>query len=686
MSSWWLAAAPEIGLFCLLLAGAAGLALALYPLLPRLPQLRSYKDSAAPLLDALPKAQFAGAALAFLCLEASLLHNDFSVAYVQANSHTDLPLPYKISALWGAHEGSLLLWILLLAVWTLAAPKSDAADKLPARSLLGAVTCAFIAFTALTSNPFARLLPLAPDIGSDLNPLLQHPGLAVHPPLLYAGYTGTALAFALGLGMLASGRFGRTELLRLRAAALLPLSLLTAGIALGSWWAYQELGWGGWWFWDPVENLSVLPWLAMAALLHSCTSTLASGSRQRDLRLGLTLAVLGFPLAVLGAFMVRSGLLISVHSFSSDPSRGLFLLLLLALITVPAVLLLLARLPQTSGTPRPFSAREALLLAAATLMLLAAATILLGTLYPLLYEVLTGERAALGAPWYERVLAPVFILTLLGLALAPLSRWGKPWRLPPRAGWWAAAGGALGMLLPLAYSGQWLWRDSALCGLCGVAFAWLSYAALRRLGWLQPGLPQALQPAPPVRWRMWLAHFGALLAIVGATLQGGLGDQREVLIAVGEQLETPVGTLHFARVEQVETRNYSGERMVFELVRNGGGSLYLYPEKRTYAARRQVLTEAAIERVGVGDLYLAVGRRDDSGAWSLRVHYKPFMDLLWFGILLMVLAMAWPRSLRWIGSGAGTDKIAGGQQAKTDQAGQAGKAGKKTSGAAGRAQ
>ena len=402
----------------LLLAGAAGLLAALVPL-----RLRT-DPSARALLGPLALVQLIGCTLAFASLWVSLLADDFSVLHVQANSHSDLPVGYKLAALWGAHEGSLLLWVLLLAIWGLASPVTGA---LPARSVLGAITAAFIAFTALTSNPFERLLPLPPTAGADLNPLLQHPAMAIHPPLLYAGYTGMALCFALALSALVEGRFDRPAALRMRTGVLVPLALLTAGIALGSWWAYQELGWGGWWFWDPVENLSALPWLTAIALLHLLRSALSS-AELRDSSRCLILAVLCFPLAVMGAFMVRSGLLVSVHSFSSDPSRGLFLLLLLGLISVPALALLL-RIPATRTRERHLTSREAFSLLAATLAALAALTLLLGTLYPLLYEIVTGERATVGAPYFELVLSPLALIGVIALLLVPFSGWRRPLQL-----------------------------------------------------------------------------------------------------------------------------------------------------------------------------------------------------------------------------------------------------------------
>ncbi|MGI9345045.1 MAG: cytochrome c-type biogenesis CcmF C-terminal domain-containing protein [Gammaproteobacteria bacterium] len=646
------------------------------------------QESLVYLYRALSAVQLTGALVAFVCLEILLLTDDFSVAYVQANSHTDLPLVYKIAALWGAHEGSLLLWVLLLAAWALWLPMDDAASPMPARSVMAGIICLFTFFTVLTSNPFVPLLPLAPLVGSDLNPLLQHPALAIHPPILYAGYTATALLFALAVQALASGQWGSTLTPQMSVRSRVSLGLLTAGISLGSWWAYQELGWGGFWFWDPVESLSLLPWFLVAALVH----TLASGRVPRAIApaisWSLVLAILCFPMAVLGAFMVRSGLLISVHSFASDPSRGLFLLALLAVIAVPALLLLLraARLKTRTGPPRHEAqvlySRGALLLWAALAFTVFEAVVLLGLLYPLGYEVFTGRKATLGAPYFETVLFPLAVATALGLTVALDSKWfasvsartgvqgASHWIAKGKWVWiWLVLWGVMVLIYSRGYDQT---QGGGVFSQDGVVLAWIAllltfllmafrsllrYLIFQWQGSMRQVAAQSsagISTRVPFRWRMWIAHTAVILCALGASLQGVMGQRQEVLIAVGEQLETQVGRLVFNDLNETFAPNYRGQLAHFSLYTFAGTQVDLYPEKRLYLARGQVLTEVAVAQVAWGDFYLALGAAETDGRWPLRIHYKPFMWLLWLGLGLLAIGLILPNSWgKWLGNQIG---------------------------------
>lgn len=621
--------APELGRLSLILACITGLCLCALAL----PQLSRRLPAAvfARLPRTLCAVQLAACAAAFLLLEIALVSDDFSLAYVQTNSHTDLPLFYKMAALWGAHEGSLLLWVLLLALWCLLAPERPGA-ALPPTAALGAICASFAAFTLLTSDPFARLLPLPPLQGADLNPVLQHPALAVHPPILYAGYTAMSVPFALALAGLtvaqAPQRFGAEPARQMQPWALIALGLLTAGIALGSWWAYQELGWGGWWFWDPVENLSTLPWLCAVALVHALA---IAKKRSSDYGWCLLLAVLGFPLAVLGAFIIRSGLLVSVHSFSNDPGRGLFLLVLLAAISLPAVLLLL-RSPSVRARPRPLTSRETLLLVCGALMMLTAAIILLGTLYPLLYEAFTGERAAVGAPYYQAVLLPLFLTGVAVMAAVPLSRWGRRPRLPSGGAPVLAGSALLGAVVPFAFGGEFSVQTASVALMSAALTSVLGLLLVRAL-YGESSVRQELK----AHWRMTLAHTGAVTIALGALWQGSLGVQREVLISPGQTLQTPVGELLLEHVRRIEGGNYRADQASFLLL-GTEPPIRLRPEKRLYIARDQLLSEAAITRIGAGDLYLNLGQKGEDGSWSLRLHYKPLIGLIWLGAAVISLA------------------------------------------------
>ncbi|KAB7627489.1 heme lyase CcmF/NrfE family subunit [Alkalilimnicola sp. S0819] len=577
--------------------------------------------------------------LAYLALTWAFLQDDFSVAYVAQNSNTALPWYYQIAAVWGAHEGSLLLWVLILAAWGAAVsffsrslPRVFAARVL---GVLGLVSVGFLLFTILTSNPFARLLP-APAEGRDLNPLLQDPGLIAHPPLLYMGYVGFSVAFAFAVAALLGGRLDATWARWSRPWTTVAWLFLTAGISLGSWWAYNELGWGGWWFWDPVENASFMPWLVGTALMHSLAVTEKRGAFRSWTVL---LAIFAFALSLLGTFLVRSGVLTSVHSFASDPERGVFILLLLMLVIGGSLLLYAWRAPRVSvGADFQMVSRETALLLNNVLLTVAAATVLIGTLYPLFMDALGMGKISVGPPYFESVFVPLMIPLVLLLGVGPLLRW-KGDRLS-RLGLAFGIAALLAVLIGVLVAAWWV--PGGLASALGVALAlWITVSSLQSL-WERVRNKRrplrALAGIPAGIWGMVLAHLGMAMFIVGVTLVSNLELERDVRLAPGESVTLAGYDYRFDGVSRVEGPNYTARRGHVMVSRDGEHIAELWPEKRTYRVQQSPMTDAAID-VGVfRDLYVALGEPlGEQGAWSLRVHYKPFVRWIWGGTVLMVL-------------------------------------------------
>ncbi len=572
--------------------------------------------------------------LAFGLLIWSFVTSDFSVALVTANSHTFKPLAYKIAGAWGNHEGSMALWCLVsigfaaAGAWRLRTGRREFEAK--ALGIQGGISVGSLVYLLFASNPFLRLDP-APLQGNGLNPLLQDPGLAIHPPMLYLGYVGFSFVFALAAAGLIEGRIDRDWAKATRPfvlAAWVPLSL---GIALGSYWAYYELGWGGWWFWDPVENASLMPWLLGAALLHSIVVTEKRGGFAAWTVL---LAVLAFCFSILGAFLVRSGVLTSVHAFAIDPLRGSLLLAGLMAYGGAALALFAWRAPVLKGGPDwQFVSREGALMANNLVFFVATITVLLGTIFPLLAEA-TGRQMSVGMPYFNLTFAPIMALLLVGLPLVQGWSWGAA---TPKLHWMrgVSVGAGIGVLVLLA-----LWRMKLPLGAgVGVALGlWLVYGAGRELVRRAVTLPRIF--ALPARvWGMSLAHLGIGLFVIGAVVQTSGRYEQTVALQAGQSVEVAGWAVTLEDVRSAEGPNWYADRATLT-ARKGSASARLLPEKRYYPAARMPTTETAIHKTGFGDLYTALGDRrevDGKTIWTFRIYYNPLIDLIFFGVFLMAL-------------------------------------------------
>jgi len=626
---------PELGQILLILALLVALLQAVVPLAGAQRGHLPWMAVARP--AALVQLALVGGAFAILTW--AFVHQDFSVAYVAENSNSLLPPIYRYSAVWGAHEGSLLLWTLVLALWSAAVALCS--RQLPAHvvarvlGVMALISLGFLAFLLFTSNPFARLLPAAAE-GGDLNPLLQDPGLVIHPPMLYAGYVGFSVPFAFAIAALLEGRLDARWLRWSRPWTNIAWALLTVGIALGSWWAYYELGWGGWWFWDPVENASFMPWLAGAALLHSQAVTEKRGSFGGWT---LLLAIAAFSLSLLGTFLVRSGVLTSVHSFAADPSRGLFILIFLALVIGGSLLLYAVRAPGLGPAEddprRGFAAtsRETLLLANNLLLACACAMVLLGTLYPLLADALGMGKLSVGPPYFGTLFLVLMAPLVILLPFGPLTRWQRdqPSRL-------------LALLLPWAVlallAGGLAWacapQGRIKTALGVAAAAWVLLGTLR-FAWMRIRSAAPGQRLTAEMTGMLLAHSGVAVFLAGALLVESLSVQREVALAPGQQLQIGGYQLRFDGLDQRQGPNYTADRAHLSILRGHREIGALAPEKRRYASGGQVMTEAAIRPRLSGDVYVALGEPLGGDAWAVRAHVKPFVRFIWLGALLMAL-------------------------------------------------
>ena len=577
------------------------------------------------------QAQFVFVAFAFGVLAWSFAQGDFSIQYVAQHSNSKLPLEYRLAAVWGGHEGSLLLWTLILAGWTVAvaARSHRLPDALAARVLgtMGAVAAGFLAFALFASNPFQRLLPAALD-GRDLNPLLQDPGMVFHPPLLYMGYVGFSVAFAFAIAALAAGRLEArfdTDWARwARPWTVCAWVFLTLGIALGSFWAYYELGWGGWWFWDPVENASFMPWLVGTALVHSLAVTEKRGAFPAWTVL---LAIAAFSLSLLGTFLVRSGVLTSVHAFATDPKRGIFILAFLSLVVGGSLVLFALRAHRLAGSAAfdPVS-REALLLGNNVLLLVAAASVALGTLYPLALEALGAGKISVGPPYFEAVFVPLAAPVLFLMGVGPLAAWKRA-RLPElgaRLKWAAAVSLAAAVTLPFA-SG---WRPMVALGLF-LAF-WI--AASSFTAWLERRRARSVTPA---YYGMLIAHLGVAVFIAGVTLVKAYESTEELRMQVGDTARLAGYDFRFASIEEVRGPNYTAARGSVEVSRGDAPLAKLHPEKRLYMTQTTPMTEAALDMGFLRHLYVALGEPLSEREWVVRVQHKPFVGWIWLGTLLM---------------------------------------------------
>ncbi len=628
----------ELGHFALILAFMTSLCVAILPLVGLRLGLTALTALTAPATLVMA----AGVGLAFTALVTAFVTSDFSVALVAAHSHSTKPLIYKISGTWGNHEGSLLLWILILvlfgAMLAMRGREMDFGLKVRTLAVQAMVTAGFLAFCLFTSNPFARLDETPLD-GRGLNPILQDPGLALHPPTLYVGYVGLSLAFAFAVAGLIEGRIDRAWARHVRPWISAAWCALTAGIALGSWWAYYELGWGGWWFWDPVENASLMPWLAATALLHS---TIVVEQRDRLKSWTVLLAILAFSLSLVGTFIVRSGLLTSVHSFASDPARGVFILgILLAAIGVP-LLLFAIRGPQlATREDHVLISRESGLILNNFLLTAATIVVLVGTFYPLALEMVTGARITVGPPYFDATFNPIMAGLVLAMALGPLLAWRRGTLPSLRVSLGMAAGGAVVAML----TGAVMASDISAAGIAGLGLlGWLALAIsgdiLHRLKPWRAGAGSRAAALPMPVWAMWTAHAGMVVFLVGA-LGNGL-FQTEVIVRAlpGDSVDVAGKTMTLRAVEAHQGPNYVTETAIIE-VRDGTDIIaFMTPEKRFYNAERQTTTEAAIRpRIG-GDDYAVLGDGDAASGYTLRLYRKPFVSWIWAGAGLMAVGGA----------------------------------------------
>ena len=624
----------EIGLFSLILALLVASLQGIVPLVGavryRLPWIKVARPAALM--------QFFLVLLSYACLTNAFINHDFSLAYVAQNSNSNLPLIYLISGVWGAHEGSLLLWALILAVWSggVAVFSKSVPDRMVARVLgvMGLVSVGFLLFILFTSNPFERQFPVPID-GRDLNPLLQDPGLAIHPPMLYMGYVGFSVAFAFAIAALLGGRLDSAWARWSRPWTLAAWVFLTAGIALGSWWAYYELGWGGWWFWDPVENASFMPWLVGTALIHSLAATEKRGVFKAWTVL---LAVFAFSLSLLGTFLVRSGVLTSVHAFATDPTRGLFILIFLGIVVGGSLALYAWRAPsiRSSGGFNLVS-REAGLLLNNVLLVVSAATILLGTLYPLVIDALGMGKLSVGPPYFNAVFIPITAPLALLLGLGAMLRWKKDnlTRLiePLGAGFVIALG--LGLTWPLLMQ-----TYSVAAALGGTLGLWTIMSALSGV-WARTRSGDRLRSMkriPRSVFGMTMAHLGIGVFVIGVTFTSIYSIEKDLRMTPGETYQISNYVFRFDGVEKSNGPNYTADRGKITVLEQQQIVASLSPEKRVYLVQQMPMTEASIDAGVTRDLYVALGEPlEDGKSWAVRLYYKPYIRWIWFGGLIMVI-------------------------------------------------
>jgi cytochrome c-type biogenesis protein CcmF len=617
---------PEFGHYALILALCVAIIQGILPLVGAHQGRREW------ILLARPAAQtvFLLLAIAFVILAWSFYANDFSVLYVAEHSNSQMPVIYRLGAVWGGHEGSLLLWIFLLSTWTfLVAQLSKSLDEfMVARviGVLGLVTTGLLLFVLTTSNPFERLLPAAQD-GRSLNPLLQDPGLVFHPPMLYMGYVGFSVAFAFAIASLLSGRLDAAWARWSRPWTTAAWVFLTLGIALGSWWAYYELGWGGWWFWDPVENASFIPWLVGTALLHSLAVTEKRGGFKSWTVL---LAITAFSLSLLGTFLVRSGVLTSVHAFATDPRRGIFILIFLVLVVGSSLTLYAWRAPKsTLGGKFSLTSRETFILLGNVFLVVSAASVLLGTLYPLLIDALHLGKISVGPPYFNSVFVPIMIPLLVLMGIGPWTSWKNSNLLDVIKRLWIAA-----LVAVIA---------AALIPYVMGEFTWLSSLGFLLAFWvIASGVLQIIRQAKagkPTRSfiGMQVAHLGIAVFVIGVTMVGAYQEEKDVRMLAGESVSVGGYDIQLQGVNSVPGPNYKAMQGTFLLSRNGKLEATMYPEKRSYFSSTMPMTEAAINTGLTRDVYVSLGEELEDKAWAVRVYYKPFVDWIWGGCLLMAL-------------------------------------------------
>ena len=624
---------PEIGHFSLILALLVALTLGSFPIIGAARGNTVWMGLAKP-LSAL---QFALIAFSFLCLAYAFAAKDYSVVYVANNSNSQLPLQFRIAAVWGGHEGSLLLWALILSVWTLAVSlfSKHIPDAMRARILgvMGLISVGFLLFMLMVSNPFDRLMPAALD-GKDLNPLLQDPGMIFHPPMLYMGYVGFSVAFAFSIAALLGGQLDAAWARWSRPWTILAWVFLTVGIMAGSNWAYYELGWGGWWFWDAVENASFMPWLVGTALIHSLAVTEKRGSFKAWTVL---LAICAFSLSLLGTFLVRSGVLTSVHAFATDPRRGVFILAFLVVV-IGGSLLLFAWRASTVGRGGKFDvvSRESFLLANNVLLAVAALSVLLGTLYPLFLDALNLGKISVGPPYFDAVFAPLMAPAVFLMGVGPIARW-KDAALPElfvRLRWALAISAITAIVLPLL-----LGNLTPMIGL-GLFLAFWVFASsaelvYQRLRKSEGGLLAGIAASSRSWWGMVIAHLGIAVFVLGVTVVKGFESEIAVKMHPGDVAHLAGYDFRFDGVESRNGPNYTANHGQIHVSKNGVLRTVLEPEKRLYTVTNMPMSEAGISPHLIHDLYASLGEPLDGGAWSVRIYHKPMVEWIWFGCLMM---------------------------------------------------
>ncbi|MFB9145625.1 heme lyase CcmF/NrfE family subunit [Halomonas alkalicola] len=635
---------PEIGHYALVIALLLAMVQAVMPLAGAATRRPLWMAYARPMAAG----QFLFVAIAYACLTTSYMLDDFSVMNVANNSNSMLPWYYKFSAVWGNHEGSVLLWSLMLAGWGYFAARysRELPRDMVARvmGVMGLVCVGFLLFILVTSNPFERILPHMPADGADLNPLLQDIGLILHPPMLYMGYVGFSVVFAFAIAALLGGRLDAAWARWARPWTNLAWAFLTVGIALGSWWAYYELGWGGWWFWDPVENASLLPWLTGTALMHSLAVTEKRGAFKSWT---LLLAISTFSLSLLGTFLVRSGVLTSVHAFANDPSRGFFILMLLGITVGLSLLIFALRAPRVSHKVGfGWLSRDALLLINNLMLVIITITVLMGTVYPLILDALDLGKISVGPPYFNALFVPLTLIMCVFMGLGPIARWKDtaPSLLIQRLWLSAAVAVVLGAALPLIFAERW----SAPVAIGLIAALWIVLPMLRDLydkTRHASSLGAGLKKLSLAYWGMQLGHLGVAVTIVGVAIVSNYNIERNVRMGPGDSVQ--VAGYTFTMIELTDRRgpNFLADRAVIEVQRGDRErSFTMNPEKRLYIATGMPMTQVALRPGLFRDLYVAMGEDLGDGSWAMRVQYKPFVRWLWLGGLLMsiggVLAVA----------------------------------------------
>ena len=619
----------EIGHFALILAACVALVQGVLPLAGTLNDNQRWQALAKPAATL----QFLLIAFSFAVLAHGALTDDFSIKYIAGHSNSLLPTQYKFASVWGGHEGSLLLWMLMLSGWTLAVaifsrtlPLAMVARVI---GILGLVSTGFLMFILITSSPFERLLP-APADGKDLNPLLQDPGLVIHPPMLYMGYVGFSVAFAFAVSALLSGRMDAAWARWSRPWTIVAWIFMTAGIALGSWWAYYELGWGGWWFWDPVENASLMPWLFGTALIHALMVTDKRGGFKAW---SVLLAIGAFSLSLLGTFLVRSGVLTSVHAFASDPKRGVFILIFLAVVVGVSLTLFAWRAPKaTLGGKMGLVSRESMLIANSVLLVVATGAVLLGTIYPLIVDALNLGKLSVGAPYFNAVFVPLMVPVVFLMVPGGIAHW--------REARWAQLGHDLRLpALAAVVAGVAIWKLTE-------RGTWLTGMGMALATWVVVGLliQIAIRLKKPGRiplsfWGMHLAHLGIAVITVGITMVKSYEVERDVRMGLSDTVTIENYSFELTGVSDVDGPNYKALRGDIKVTKDGKYLEMLYPEKRKYFSSAMPMTEAGIDSGLFRDLYVSLGEpiEGERLQWSVRVYYKPFVSWLWYGAILMVL-------------------------------------------------